>query len=272
MLEWVAIAVGLVGFGWAGWLDLKTTEFPDWIPYALIAAGLGIAGAAAGIAGSIQPLLQSALVGLAFLALGHVLYQTKQWGDGDAWLLGALGFLFPSGIGPAVSALPPALLLLMMFFVTGFAYMAVYSVAVGFHAGVMTRFLRSFRKGFVRVAGITVLFALLAGGLLTWYSLPAKALPIFAALPAAVFLLLVFVNYGRYIERQVFRRKIPVRELREGDVPIGEKWKTLSKREIAALKRKGGSVWIKEGVRLSMAFAFTILVQLLAGDLLSFLF
>ena len=32
MLGWLLLAGGAVGLGAAGYLDLKTTEFPDWLP------------------------------------------------------------------------------------------------------------------------------------------------------------------------------------------------------------------------------------------------
>ena len=69
------------------------------------------------------------------------MYYARQWGDGDAWLLGALGFLFPGATGftaVAVGAAPaglPALpfpaVMLFNFFLVSFLYLIAYSLVLG---------------------------------------------------------------------------------------------------------------------------------------------
>ena len=44
ILELILLAIGVAGFGLAGYWDLKTTEFPDWLPYSLIIASLAVKG------------------------------------------------------------------------------------------------------------------------------------------------------------------------------------------------------------------------------------
>lgn len=285
VLELLAIAVGLAGFGWAGWKDLRTTEFPDWLPYGLIAFGLGSRALLSFWAGSPLLFLNSLLVGGLFLGLGLALYSLKQWGDGDAWLLGAMGFLFPDGLGfPVVPTsfaalqallpfLPAGLFTLLAFPVmiaTTFAfvslgYIVVYTAVVGARSGKGGRFLKEFRGQIPAVAGVTAAFTLALAGLAAAFR--SDAFLAVGVFPLLVFALLAFFHYGKFIEQFVFRRKVLARDLREGDVPVGEKWKVLTKAEIARLRRKGGHVWIKEGVRFAPVFALTIVGLLLLDHL-----
>ncbi|UCD07613.1 MAG: prepilin peptidase, partial [Candidatus Aenigmatarchaeota archaeon] len=99
MLGWVLLVIGIAGFGLAGYLDLKTTEFPDWIPYFIIVSALVVRGISAWLLQDLSIITESVLIGIVFLAFGLGLYYLKQWGDGDAWLLGAIGFLFPNPSG-----------------------------------------------------------------------------------------------------------------------------------------------------------------------------
>jgi len=96
MLDFILLAIGIVGFGLAGYWDLKTTEFPDWLPYSMIILALLFRGIFGFIQSDWWILGNSVFVGVVFLSLGLLLYFLRQWGDGDAWLLGALGFLFPT--------------------------------------------------------------------------------------------------------------------------------------------------------------------------------
>ena len=57
--------------------------------------------------GNLSALYSSVLTGAAFSVLGAILYFTKQWGDGDAWLIGIFGFIFPQNfLAPTKYTLP----------------------------------------------------------------------------------------------------------------------------------------------------------------------
>lgn len=267
VVDVLSLVVGIAGFGWAGWKDLKTTEFPDWLPYSLIIFALVARGGFGLVTGNFAPFISSVTIGVLFLAFGLALYYSKQWGDGDGWLLGAMGFLFPDGIGVATSFLPFPALLLFNFFFVAFFYVVVYSIIVGMRSREGKTFFKGFRSQLARIVGITALFtALLAG--VVWYLAP-QVWFLLLAFPPFLFLLLAFMHYGRFIEQTVFRRKIPVSKLREGDVPADEKWRVLSKKEIDRLKKRGGTIWIKEGVRFAPVFVLTVLVMLIYGNLLT---
>ena len=99
MLDILLLAIGVVGFSMASYWDLRYTEFPDWLPYSMLILVICSRAGFAFLTGDWFPLLSSTLIGLAFLGIGLLMYAAKQWGDGDAWLLGALGFVLPGPSG-----------------------------------------------------------------------------------------------------------------------------------------------------------------------------
>ena len=73
--------------------DIKTREVPDWLNYAMIAAGLGIHGVQSLIQQDWHPIFFS-LLGLGMMyGLALLMFQTGQWGGGDSKMLMGLGAL-----------------------------------------------------------------------------------------------------------------------------------------------------------------------------------
>jgi hypothetical protein len=216
-----------------------------------------------------------------FLGIGLLLYVTRQWGDGDAWLLGAFGFLFPTSLQlPGVSPASPAAGLvfpfpvtaLLNFFILGFAYLVAYSLALGLmNRREGRKFLREFRQEKKNLAAVAALLLLAAASLLARPVLAGElrglppSLPYFPALLAFI---VVFMQYGRFVEKSLFKKRIPVKRLRAGDVLARERWRGLTEQEVRELKKKGGSVWVKEGVRFAPVFLITLLVTLFYGSLI----
>jgi len=275
MFGWLLLTVGAVGFGWAAYSDLKTTEFHDGIPYGIIALALLIRGVAAVLTNDVSMLLNALMYGSLFLGFGLLMYRLNQWGDGDAWLLGALGFLFPDSAGFAFSsALPFPVAMLFNFLFVSFAYLVVYSIGLGVASGSGNAFFHQLRGEMRSIAGATLAFSA-AVFALTAYALTqpsiamdmALLLPI-AASPFLLLAVLVFVKYGRFIETKIFRKRIHVSKLRVGDVPVNNRWRVLTKTELRTLKARGGYIWIKEGVRFAPVFFLTMLVTLFYGVLL----
>jgi len=131
MLHLIPFAVALVGSSLAAAWDLRTTEIPDEIPYAMTAVALLFYGAQSFMAWSYWPIVHSAVAGLALFGFGFVMYYFGQWGGGDAKLLGAIGFLLPaaSGLGVNLMFPFPASYMFNVFFV-GAGYMMVYAFVV----------------------------------------------------------------------------------------------------------------------------------------------
>lgn len=280
MMDWLLLLIGVLGFGFAGYLDLKTTEFPDWVPYLMIVSALLVRGVFAFLAQDAWVLLSSLLVGCAFLAFGLALYFLKQWGDGDAWLLGALGFLFPyqPGISPAnmtlvARVMPYPLVSLFNFFIISFFYLVAYTMVMGIRSPKIVRGFKKELKGDIKgIVSVVVVFsaACLAAlvGVNSILGVPFQNMSQVAMFPVFLLAVILFVQYGKYIEDKVFKRKIPAGRLREGDVPIDSKWRTLTKKELARIRKRGGKVWVKEGVRLVPVFLITLLVNVFWGFLL----
>ena len=66
----------------------------------------------------------------------------------------------------------------------------------------------------------------------------------------------------------IFKRKIKTSELREGDVILDGRWRGLTKKEVAEIRRRGKYAWIKEGVRFAPVFIITMLISIFYGDLI----
>lgn len=274
MFEWILLAIGFVGFSLAGYWDLKTTEFPDWLPYSMIVLALLVRGVYSLLSNDLTMIINSVIFGLVFLGFGLGLYFTKQWGDGDAWLMGTLGFLFPDPAGFAfVSFFPFPVVMFFNFFFIAFTYLLVYSIALGIRSREASKkFFGELRSDMKSIAAIILIFTGLSLGLFTYlyfyYTVPVYVLNYLLTIPLLFALLVFFLRYGRFVEKNLFKKKIPVKDLRVGDVLIADKWKGLTEQEIRKLKEKGGEVWIKEGVRFAPVFVITLIVTLFFGSLI----
>ncbi len=274
MLGWLLLLIGIIGFGLAGYLDLKTTEFPDWLPYSMITSAIGLRLIFTYLSGDTSIIINSLIVGCVFLGLGLLLYFTKQWGDGDAWLLGALGFLFPepTGFSPRVYFSFPIDTLFNFFFI-GFLYILIYSIVLGIKSkDISKEFIKNLKKDY---KGMLVLFAIIMtfSVVMSVYMLIALKTNIYIIqpllfLPFLYLLMVVFLRYGRFIEKKLFRKRIHVKYLRVGDVLADDRWRGLTEDDVRRLKRKGGYVWIKEGVRFAAVFLPTLIISLLYGCLI----
>lgn len=278
-MEWVLLAIGLIGFGLGGYWDLKTTEFPDWLPYSMIIGTLLVRGIFAWYLQVPGIFLESLLIGLVFLGFGMLLYLTRQWGDGDAWFLGALGFLFPEPTGFLSGQgllLPFPLVMLVNFFLVAFGYMIIYSIVLGIKSRTMSRrFWKSLEKDLKGIIYIVLGFTI-ACLVILLYSNHVLGLPFFVlshilVFPPLLVLVILFSRYGKFIERNLFKKRISVKELKEGDVLISDRWRGLTKKEVSKLKRKGGHIWIKEGVRFAPVFVITLIITLFFGSILGLL-
>jgi Flp pilus assembly protein protease CpaA len=274
MLGWVSLVVGMVGFGLAGYWDLKYTEFPDWLPYSIIASALILRTAFSFITGDFSLLISSLTVGCTFLAIGLGLYLAKQWGDGDAWLLGGMGFLFPDAAGFGVTTFFPfPIAMLFNFLFASLFYLIAYSLVLGYRdRKVRKGFAEDLRKNWKTLFLFSLLFFGAAWGSVAYFSMamsvPLEALGTMIFLPFLLVSVLIFTRYARAIERHSFRRRISSRDLRPGDVILKKRWKGLKPEEVKNLRKSSRYVWIKEGVRFAPVFIITILISLFIGDLI----
>lgn len=281
MLDILLILTGLIGFGLAGYYDLKTTEFPDTIPYGMIVVAILAKLASAYLTGSYDLFFTSVANGIFLLAIGLALYYLGQWGDGDAFLLGTLGFLFPipnATFSPDFILPLPASLVFNTFAV-GSVYTILFSAFIGFtNRKVVRLFVDDVLANLLKIAAVTVaFFALLMAAPLAlgWYlglSVPAAFISnSLWSLPFLVFLVLMW-RYARIVDTRMFTKKIAASRLKVGDVVKTLKlWKGVTRDEVKAFKRKGGYVVIREGLRFAPVFFFAFVLTLVYGDVVLFL-
>jgi len=274
MFEFALLAIGIAGFGLAGYWDLRYTEFPDWLPYSIIILALVVRGIFAFLGNNFWIIGDSIIVGLIFLGLGLLLYFSKQWGDGDAWLLGALGFLFPNASGFAVRGiLPFPLTLLFNFLFISLIYLIIYSILLGLKKREVNKIYWDYLKGQSRIIVflIALFFAFSWGFAVYLYSVLSVTLAALTPLILFPFLLafiLLFTSYARVVEESLFKRRISVKDLKVGDVILKGRWRGLNKSEIRELRMGKRYVWVKEGVRFAPVFLFAMLTSLFYGDLI----
>jgi Ca2+/Na+ antiporter len=163
------------------------------------------------------------------------------------------------------------------FFIISLFYLVVYAITLGIrNPRVYKTFMINIRGGVRTMSAVFI--SLLGFSLVMSYSFSlAFSAPFFnfsgiLLLPLFSVLLLVFLYYARAVEGDLFKKKIPAGKLRVGDVIISDKWRGLTEKEVARLKKKGGSVWIKEGVRFAPVFIICLLVTLFFGSLWHFMF
>lgn len=274
LLGFVLLAIGVVGFGLAGYWDLRYTEFPDWLPYSIIVLALVVRGVFAFLENDLWIIGNSLIVGAVFLGLGLILYFLKQWGDGDAWLLGTLGFLFPDTSGFAVrAAMPFPLTLLFNFLFISLVYLIFYSVFLGLKRRDVNKVYLNYLKGQSRIfVFLIALFFVFSWGfafyMYSTLSVPSGALTPMIMFPFLLAFILLFTSYAKVVEENLFKKKISVKDLKEGDVILKGRWKGLTEREIKELRREKRYVWVKEGVRFAPVFLFAMLISLFYGDLI----
>ena len=226
---------------YAGLYDLKTSDVHEEVPALLISFGLFYWFIVSLMSGNFAFFLNSILVGSFFLALGLLLYQLKVWGDGDAWVLGGIGFLTPF--------LPTPFLLYPISFVfnvliVGGVYSMIYIIGYGIiNENIRTAFVSEIKKHLLIYFGF--IFACV---LVSYY------LPFFFMVGLFPF---IYV-YTKVVEKGM-KRKIKVSELKEGDVLVGGEICGLKKEEIEKLRKTKKYVDIQEGVRFTMVFPLTLL-------------
>jgi prepilin signal peptidase PulO-like enzyme (type II secretory pathway) len=273
MLEIFLFVVALIGSIIAGFCDLKTTEIPDEIPYIMM--GVGIVGhlIKSYLVWSYWPILLSMIVGLGFLCFGFFMYYTGQWGGGDAKILSAIGFLVP--------VMPQEFKISLMFplplsfffniFLVGAAYMIVYAIILSIiNRKIWSAFFEDLKANSKMIFLMNILLitflSVFGVTLAKYYQADIMMFSvIIIAVSVGFFLLWKFV---KTVENVGFKKKIPMSELRVGDVPLDYKvWEGITEKELKKIKNSGKKyIWIKEGVRFAPTFPLALIFTILVGD------
>ncbi len=255
----VMIALAFIGSLIAGIWDLKTSDIPEEIPYFMIALGIFLWYMYSMTIGDFMPLLLSLFFGIVVSLFGWLAYKAGAWGDGDAAILGAIFFMIPS--------LGFLFAFVFNFLLVSVVYLVIYSLFLGFrNKNVLSKFVNNLKtKAILFFAYFIVLIGLVG---FSFYFNPATT--IYLTLIWLVGLLAIFFySYAKIIEKDVFKKKIPVSKLKPGDVLADFKqWRGISQGEIDELKKSKRYVEIKEGVRFTLVFPITIFITWLLGNVL----
>lgn len=263
MLEIIAIAV--FGTVLAGLWDLKTTEVPDQLPYAMIGIGILYWLADAFVTKAYANLVTSLLVGSAILAFGMIMYKKGQWGGADAWIFAAIGYMIPIYDGT----------LFIFPYIANFAVVAVfYTVVYAIGVGILHPEIFRLAGDEIRKKAKFILLPLAAFiGTSAAYLVTGEIMVLPVALVLGVaFLMAVFFMYAKTVEKNYFTRKIPVGKLRKGDVLQEGNWVGITEKDIAKIRSKHKFVTIKDGVRFVPVFAIALVVTLLFGNVFLMIF
>ena len=232
------IALALTLF--AGIYDLKTTDVFEEVPALMISFGLFYWYIVSLIFVDFLYLINSILVGIFFLSFGLILFKLRLWGDGDAWILGGIGFLVPSLNHPLYP-----LLFLFSLLLVGAIYTLIYVLIYGLlNKKIKKKFISRVKKHQSILLGFLIPFLL--------FSFYLPFLLIIGFLP-------ILYIYLKTVEYEM-KKKIRVSELKEGDVIVGKEIVGITKKEIEILKKKKKYVEIQEGVRFTIVFPITLII------------
>lgn len=277
MFELIPLAIALIGSSMAAVWDLKTTEIPDEIPYAMIALALIFYAIQSLLQWNYWPVLNSLIFGLGFLGFGFLMYYAGQWGGGDAKVLSAIGFLIPEAPrGFLKLFFPFPFSYLINVFLVGAAYMLIYAFVLALiNKRIMIKFFKDM-KASSRILLIGSIFLFFCFVFFNWllmnyfqmrfdlvFILKNSFYPLIATLA-----LFIIWKFAKSVEEVGFKKRIPVSELKVGDVLERSKlWEGITEKKLKKIKKSGKKfVAIKEGIRFGGVFPLALLFTLYFGD------
>ncbi len=279
--EEILLGTAFLGSIVASAYDLKTTEVPDWVFYVMFGIGLPIVLLNSVTSQSLEPLIQSSLVGGVMLAFGFLMYRAGQWGGADAVLLAVMGFLIPNvpaNFSPQILFSFPVSFVINLFAV-GTVYMLAYAFVYALrNPEIFSKLLQDLRKSSKTLAlataalfGIFVFFGWYMSDLFSskfsyQQIIQSSILPTVATL----FLFLIY-RFTVSVENFGFKKKIPVSKLRVGDMLMTTRQLVgIDEKQLRKIKQSGKKIiWIKEGVRFAPAFPMALLFTLYFGDVIT---
>lgn len=290
MIGLILFLCALGGTSYAAWRDLKTTEVSDWVSIILASVGIGLNFLRSFLTGDWSFLINSLLIGSAFLGFGFLMYLGGMWGGADALILGAVGYTLPyipELFNPTLSPLwPYPISFLVNLFLIGAIYASIFSIYVALDQNVFPLFLKELtgHKGKIMYI-VTAYIAIFSVATFFLSSAYGVAISYFNALynvifySGAIFSLLILYVFFKTIENHSMVREISTEDLKPGDVIAedididdrnlsSKKIKGLSEEQVEKIKDRREKIKVKEGVRFILVFPLSILVTFLIGDIL----
>lgn len=287
VLDHIILGTAIGGSVVAAAYDLKTTEVPNWVFYAMLLVGVPAVILKMFFGGSFGAFAISGITGLGLLGFGYLMYRFGQWGGADMVLLAMIGFLIPSAsIGFAAgTAFPFGISFLFNVFLIGVIYMIGYAAVFALRDRAVIKNFRSGLKASSKMLSVIAVSVVAASAALALYmnsllggALSGTEMARIIALPSLLTVVIFVVyKFSKSVETFGFRKKIPVSKLKVGDMLLDERRLVgISQHQVNKVKRSGKRfVWIKDGVRFAPAFPLALLFTLYVGDaifLVRFLF
>lgn len=242
MIEIPFVAAFLLSL-YAGIYDLKTSDIFEEVPALMVSFGLFYWYIVSLFLKDFSYFLSSVTVGIFLLSFGLILFKLKLWGDGDAWILGGIGFMVPFLHSPFSSIYP--FLLLFSVLLVGAIYSLVYILIYGLlDKKIKKKFSSNFNKN---------------RSLLLGFLIPCLAASIYVPFLAVIGALPIIYVYSKTVEENM-KKRIKTSELKEGDVVAGKEIVGVTREDIKNLRNKQKSIEIQEGVRFTMVFPISLLI------------
>lgn len=274
MIELIALAIAMIGSTVGAIFDLKTTEIPEKILYAMITIGIFLSAVLSYQQSNIWPLAYSLIVGSGLLGFGALMYYVGIWGGADAFMLSAIGFLIPNlSIGKALM-FPFAVSFVINVFMIGAVYMIVYAVVIALrNRKILVKFKNDMRIGakLLLLASVALL-AFFIG--INWYlanilnEFNINFIIVNSLIPLSLMIgLFIIWKFSKAVENVGFKRRIPVSKLKIGDMLADSRLLDgITKEQWQKIRKTKRFVWIKEGVRFAPTFPLALLFTIFFGD------
>ena len=144
MIESISPLIVLVGLLIGSYTDFMTREVPDWLNFALMGIGFGLAVLASFIYASYSYLIEAVAGFVLTLGIALLMFYTGQWGGGDSKMIMALGALLGLDIFHLEYLDYSLISFLFNALVVGAAYGVLWSVYLSIKH--RKKFMKEFRK------------------------------------------------------------------------------------------------------------------------------
>jgi len=272
MIEFISLLILFCGLAIASYYDLKTTEIPDRLAYALLALGIILFFSYHFTMKNWEVFKTSLISSLILLAIGFGMYFFGHWGLGDSFLLASSGFLFFSNPTNKVF-INPQIDYLFNVFLVGIFYVLFYSFLVFLRNEKFPKIFSEEIKKQAKWILVFLAFLIVFFSVLSFITFK-KVFSIQSAFSILIaFLLTILWIYLKSGEK-LFVKKIKIEELKVGDVLLESKrWDGIDKKTLEKIRKSGKKyVYIKTGIAFAPVFLLALIFTLLFGNLyLSFL-
>lgn len=268
MFEVILLLVALIGLILASINDIKTREVPDYLSYFLISIAIVLRLLWFVKDGDLRIISWVPASFALFVGLSYLMYVGGQWGGGDVKLLAGLSILlswFPSSGYPFFTSL------FMNILIAGVLYGFISMLFLGiWNYKKMIKHFNKFDKFFLPISLISLIL------LFTYLNI------LIATMISLLIILGVLLRYSKIIEKNILQRKVPIKQLTEGDwilkpvryqrkIIVPQRKIGLIREDLLKLKKYSkliDGVTIKMGIPFVPAFLMAFLMTLLWGNVL----